>query len=54
MVTAVTPYSPGALSEPGEWFQLSNISQADYVIDNNLITLALELKPLSKVPDVLF
>lgn len=33
MVTAVTPYSPGALSEPGEWFQLSNISQADYALN---------------------
>ena len=26
-VTSVTPYSPGALSEPGEWFQLSNVSR---------------------------
>lgn len=33
MVTAVTPYSPGALSEPGEWFQLSNVSQADYALN---------------------
>lgn len=33
MVTAVTPYSPGALSEPGEWFRLSNISQADYALN---------------------
>ncbi len=32
MVTAVTPYSPGSLSEPGEWFQLFNVSQADYAL----------------------
>ena len=37
MVTAVTPYSPGALSEPGEWFQLSNISQADYALNMTLL-----------------
>lgn len=33
MVTAVTPYSSGALPEPGEWFRLSNISQADYALN---------------------
>ena len=33
MITAVTPYFPGALSEPGEWFQLSNVSQENYALN---------------------
>ncbi len=33
MVTSVIPYAPGALSEPGEWFQLSDVSHADYALD---------------------
>ena len=33
VVTTVIPYSPGALSEPGEWFQLSNVSKADYALN---------------------
>jgi hypothetical protein len=33
MVTSTIPYAPGALSEPGEWFQLSDVSRADYALD---------------------
>lgn len=33
MVDAAIPYEPGALSEPGEWFQLSDVSHADYTLD---------------------
>lgn len=33
MVATTTPYVPGALSEPDEWFQLSDVSHTNYTLD---------------------